>query len=74
MEPFFSGLLSVEHSGKPVHSNDGCCLTLLVSVRAPLETVCLIDKYSWVELERVLGEEVLARLSKNMTVPMVVIR
>jgi len=34
------GLLSVEHSGRPAHSNDGLCLTLLVSVRIPIEDVC----------------------------------
>lgn len=67
------GILSVEHSGKPATSNDGCCLTLLVSVRIPLEEVCLIDKYSWKELEPALGEEVLSRMGKNLTVPLSVI-
>jgi 8-oxo-dGDP phosphatase len=68
------GLLSVEHSGKPAHSNDGCCLTLLVSIRVPLEEVCLIDKYSWLELDPSLGEELLSKLGKNLTVPLTVIR
>ncbi len=68
------GLLSVEHSGKPSHSNDGCCLTLLVSVRVPLESVCLIDKYSWLPLDRVLGDEMLERLARNRTVPLIVIK
>ena len=68
------GILSVEHSGKPAHSNDGCCLTLLVSIRVPLEEVCLIDKYSWMELEAALGQEMLTRLGRNLTVPLVVIR
>ena len=44
------GLLSAEHSGKPAHSNDGCCLSLLISIRVPLEDVVLIDKYAWLEL------------------------
>ena len=33
------GMLSVEHSGKPAHSNDGSCFTLLVSIRVALEEV-----------------------------------
>jgi len=68
------GLLSVEHSGRPANSNDGACLTLLISVKVPLESVCLIDKYSWLEVERTVGESLLARLAKNMTVPLVVVR
>lgn len=68
------GLLSLEHSGRPANSNDGSCLTLLISIKVPLESVCLIDKYSWLELERNLGEDLLQRLAKNMTVPLVVIR
>ncbi len=68
------GLLSVEHSGKPAHSNDGCCLTLLVSVRVPLESVCLIDKYNWLEVDVALGEELLARMGRNLTLPLVVLR
>jgi len=68
------GLMSVEHSGRPANSNDGACLTLLVSVKVPLENVCLIDKYAWMEVERALGETLLSRLAKNMTVPLVVIR
>ena len=27
------GLLSIEHSGKPAHSNDGACFTVLASIR-----------------------------------------
>ena len=40
----------------------------------PLESVCLIDKYSWLETERTLGDQLIARLGKNMTVPLAVIR
>jgi len=68
------GLLSIEHSGRPANSNDGCCLTLLISLKVPLESVCLIDKYSWLELDKIVGDQLLARLAKNMTVPLVVIR
>ena len=69
------GLLSVEHSGRPEASNDGCCLTLLLSVRAPLEEACLIDKYSWREVtDDDLGQRVMARLGKNLTIPITVIR
>jgi hypothetical protein len=50
--------------------------TLLLSfgLQVPLESVCLIDKYSWLEVEKNLGEDLLQRLAKNMTVPLVVIR
>jgi len=68
------GLLSLEHSGRPANSNDGCCLSLLISVKVALETVCLIDKYSWLETDRSLGDQLIARLAKNMTVPLAVIR
>jgi len=68
------GILSVEHSGRPANSNDGSCITLLISVKVPAESVCLIDKYSWLEVERSLGEHLLSKLAKNMTVPLVVIR
>ena len=67
------GLINVEHSGKPAHSNDGCCLSLLVSIRVPLEEVCLIDKYSWLELDPSLGQELLSRMGKNLTVPLSVL-
>jgi hypothetical protein len=43
-------------------------------LQVPLESVCLIDKYSWLEVEKNLGEDLLQRLAKNMTVPLVVIR
>ena len=68
------GLLSAEHSGKPSTSNDGVCLTLLVSVRVPLEEVSLIDKYAWLQLDKKLGENILSRMGKNMVLPLTVIR
>ncbi|CAL4133525.1 unnamed protein product [Meganyctiphanes norvegica] len=69
------GVLSVELStSKPSGKHDGCCMTLLVPVRKALEDVPLIDKYSWVELPKPLGEDLLARMGKNMIVPLNVIR
>ena len=68
------GVMSVEHSGRPANSNDGLCLTLLISVKVPMESVCLIDKYAWLELDRGLGDLLLSKLGKNMTVPLHVIR
>ncbi|XP_040573787.1 8-oxo-dGDP phosphatase NUDT18 [Lepeophtheirus salmonis] len=63
------GLLSVEHSGKPVNSNDGICLSVLVSVRVPLESIPAIDKYTWLDInDRDLTEELLNRMGRNMTV------
>ncbi|KAA0203385.1 hypothetical protein HAZT_HAZT006285 [Hyalella azteca] len=55
-------------------AHDGFLLTLLVPVRMPLEDITIIDKYSWVELPKPLGDELLARLEKNMIVPLNVIR
>ena len=68
------GLLSAEHSGKPATSNDGVCLTLLVSVAVALEDVSLADKYAWLQVDKALGEALLSRITKNMTVPLTVIR
>ena len=39
-----------------------------------MESVCLIDKYSWLELDSSLGEPLLSRLAKNQTIPLVVLR
>jgi hypothetical protein len=33
------GLLSLEHSGRPANSNDGSCITLLISVKVPLPSI-----------------------------------
>lgn len=64
------GILTVEHYGKPVATNDGFCLTILVSFRIPLEEVGIIDKYKWLEVPKQLGDDLLRRLPKNMTVPL----
>ncbi|XP_034253048.1 8-oxo-dGDP phosphatase NUDT18 isoform X1 [Thrips palmi] len=68
------GLMSVEHCGKPEAMHDGLCLTMLVSFKVPLEDVFPIDKYSWGQVSRDLGEKLLACLPKNMTLPLHVIR
>ena len=34
--PSSHGILSVEHTGHPTNSNDGCCLTLLMSIKVGL--------------------------------------
>lgn len=65
------GLLNIEHSGQ---NGDGLCLTVLVSFRVPLEEVFPIDKYTWLMIGKELGEEVLERLPRNMTIPLNVIR
>ncbi|XP_012276987.1 8-oxo-dGDP phosphatase NUDT18 [Orussus abietinus] len=66
------GLLSVEFSGG--QSGDGVCLTLLVSFKPPLEEVPIFGKYIWHELAQSLAESLTARLPRNMTVPLNVIR
>ncbi|XP_059490131.1 8-oxo-dGDP phosphatase NUDT18-like [Neocloeon triangulifer] len=70
------GVLSVEHS--PTRNveveGDGFCLTLLISIRQPLEEVGLIDKYTWLEVNPNLEELILPRMAKNMTTILHVIR
>ncbi|XP_046403335.1 8-oxo-dGDP phosphatase NUDT18 [Ischnura elegans] len=70
------GLICLEHKAKLTGNenpkakaeNDGLCLTLLVSIRDPLEDVGLIDKYTWLEVSEPLGQRILNRLARNMTV------
>ena len=45
-----------------------------VLCQVPMESVCLIDKYSWLELDSAVGDPLLSRLAKNMTIPLVVLR
>ncbi|XP_011879268.1 PREDICTED: 8-oxo-dGDP phosphatase NUDT18 [Vollenhovia emeryi] len=66
------GLLSVEFSGG--QGGDGLCLTLLVSFKLPLEDVPVIGKYIWHELSENVAETLAARLPRNMTVPLKVVR
>ncbi|XP_068219935.1 8-oxo-dGDP phosphatase NUDT18 isoform X2 [Palaemon carinicauda] len=69
------GVLSVEmKTSSPSGNHDGTCLTILVPIRKALEDVPLIDKYSWIELSKPLGEDLLTRMGKNMIVPLNVIR
>jgi len=68
------GLLAVEHTGHPTHANDGFCFTLLVSIKDDVKSVRVSDKYLWIEMGGDLGDEILGRLHKNMTVPLVVLR
>lgn len=42
--------------------------------QVPMESVCLIDKYSWLELDSAVGDPLLSRLAKNMTIPLAVLR
>lgn len=69
------GILNAElKTSNPSGTHDGVCLSLLVPIRKALEDVALIDKYSWVELPKQLGEDLLNRMAKNMIVPLNVIR
>ncbi|KAF4522143.1 hypothetical protein B566_EDAN012605 [Ephemera danica] len=73
------GVLSVEHSPAPADperegEGDGICLTLLISVRQPLEEVGLIDKYTWLEVSPSLESQLLPRMARNMTTALHVIR
>jgi len=54
--------------------SDGLCVTLLVSVRLPLEEVALIDKYSWFDVAETLAAALLSRMGKFRTVPLNVVR
>lgn len=68
------GILNVEHCGKPPSKHDGFCCTILVTFRVPLEEVYPIDKYSWVMVSKEVGDQLLSRLPRNLTVPLNVIR
>jgi len=50
------------------------CLTLLVSFKLPLEDVPIIGKYIWHEISENVAEALTARLPRNMTVPLKVVR
>lgn len=65
------GLLNVESD----IAADGCCLTLLVAFRAPLEEVPLIGKCAWHELSRDVENKFLTIITtKNSTVELHVVR
>ncbi|KAG5330871.1 NUD18 phosphatase, partial [Acromyrmex heyeri] len=65
-------LLDREFSGE--QEGDGLCLILLVSFKLPLEDVPVIEKYIWYELSENVAESLAARLPRNMTVPLKVVR
>ncbi|XP_050348453.1 8-oxo-dGDP phosphatase NUDT18 [Nymphalis io] len=65
------GLLNVEADP----SADGCCLSLLVVFRPPLEEVPLIGKCAWHELSEDVHKELLPIVfSKNSTIELHVVR
>ncbi|XP_047990280.1 8-oxo-dGDP phosphatase NUDT18 [Leguminivora glycinivorella] len=65
------GLLNVEADP----SSDGCCLTLLVAFRPPLEEVPLIGKCVWHELSQESEQQLLSKITtKNSTVELHVVR
>lgn len=72
MQHKLHGLLSVEFSGG--QGGDGMCLTLLLSFKLPLEDMPIIGKYIWHEISENVTEALTARLPRNMTVPLKVIR
>jgi len=68
------GVLSLEYNGNPAGQHDGVCVNILIGVRCALEEILLIDKYSWKELSGGIGEELIKRHGKNLTIPLNVIR
>ncbi|XP_032516675.1 8-oxo-dGDP phosphatase NUDT18 [Danaus plexippus] len=65
------GLLNVEADP----SADGCCLTLLVAFRPPLEEVPLIGKCAWHELSQDVEKQLIPIVtSKNSTIELHVVR
>lgn len=65
------GLLNLEHDP----TADGCCLTLLVAFRAPLEEVPLIGKCVWQEVSREDENRMLTIItSKHSSVELHVVR
>ncbi|XP_066595057.1 8-oxo-dGDP phosphatase NUDT18 isoform X2 [Prorops nasuta] len=67
------GLLSIEFSSG-IGGGDGLCLTLLVSFKLPLEEVPIVGDFIWYQLSGNVAESLTARLPRNMTVPLNVVR
>ncbi|CAH1709126.1 8-oxo-dGDP phosphatase NUDT18 [Aphis gossypii] len=67
------GVLSIEHCGQPEGSNDGLCLSLLVTFQKTLEDVFPIGKYSWMAISTECAKLIALRTIRNMTVPLKVI-
>lgn len=59
------GLLSLEHATPTLTGYDGCCLSLLVAFRAPLEEVPLIGKCVWHEIPDEIGNQLLSKISSK---------
>ncbi|XP_023238653.1 8-oxo-dGDP phosphatase NUDT18-like [Centruroides sculpturatus] len=68
------GVLSVEHNGDPPKEHDGLCLSILVSCKDALEDVPLNHGFTWLEVSREMGEDLLKRTEKNMTISLSVKR
>lgn len=65
------GLLNVEADPEA----EGCCLTLLVAFRAPLEEVPLIGKCAWQEVHKDVEKKLLSIITtKNSAVELHVVR
>lgn len=70
-----NGVLTVEHNGFPSEEHDGLALTVLVSIKLPLEDVTITNTdYTWLEISNMVGQKLIARIAKNMTVQLNVIR
>lgn len=70
------GLLAIGHHPSPSTSKptDGMALSLLVSIRLPIEEISLIDKYSWLSIREDVAANILSRMGKYRTVPLNVLR
>jgi hypothetical protein len=57
------GVLTVEHCGRPVHRNDGICVTSLVTLDETSDpTSSVTDSYEWYDVE---DEELRQRLREK---------
>lgn len=67
------GVLNIEHCGKPEATNDGFCVSLLVTFQSPLEDVFPIAKFNWTAVSAECAKSICIRTARNMTVPLKVI-
>lgn len=67
------GVLSIEHCGRPEATNDGFCLSLLVTFQSPLEDVFPIGKYNWTAVSPECANSIKLLTIRNMVVPLKVI-
>lgn len=71
------GLLAIGHhpsASSSTKPTDGIALSLLVSIRLPIEEISLIDKYSWLPVREDVAANLLSRMGKYRTVPLNVLR